>query len=49
MNDHSSSVPLLPHHRLIAFEVAKQMLMAVRSAHIRDAKLRDEAPSGLCR
>ena len=45
MNDARSSVPhpLLPHHRLIAFEVAKQLLLAVRDAHIRDAKLRDEA------
>ena len=43
MNETSSATPLLPHHRLIAFEVAKQMLMAVRGAHIRDAKLRDEA------
>src|SRR5579871_2641364 len=39
----SSAVPLLPYHRLIAFEVAKQLLLAVREAHIRDAKLRDEA------
>jgi len=45
MNDNAlhAAQPLLPHHRLIAFEVAKQMLMAVRGAHIRDAKLRDEA------
>ena len=39
----SSKVVLLPHHRLIAFEVSKQLLLAVREAHIRDAKLRDEA------
>jgi four helix bundle protein len=26
-----------------AFEVAKELLLAVRGAHIRDAKLRDEA------
>jgi four helix bundle protein len=38
-----SLLPLLPHHRLIAFEVAKQLVLAVRAAHIRDAKLRDEA------
>jgi four helix bundle protein len=44
MNDSLSSVsPILPHHRLIAFQVAKQLLLAVRDAHIRDAKLRDEA------
>jgi four helix bundle protein len=43
MNDALHAVPVLPHHRLIAFEVAKQLLMAVRGAHIRDAKLRDEA------
>ena len=35
--------PILPHHRLIAFEVAKELLIAVRGAHVRDAKLRDEA------
>ena len=39
----SSPGPILPHHRLIAFEVAKELLIAVRGAHIRDAKLRDEA------
>ncbi len=35
--------PVLPHHRLIAFSVAKELLLAVRDCHIRDAKLRDEA------
>jgi len=34
---------LLPHHKLIAYDVAKQLLVAVRDARIRDAKLRDEA------
>jgi len=44
MNDtKSSAVPILPPHRLIAFEVAKELLFAVRNAHLRDAKLRDEA------
>jgi four helix bundle protein len=43
MNDALHAVPVLPHHRLIAFEVAKQLLLAVRDSHIRDAKLRDEA------
>ncbi len=39
----SPAAPILPHHRIIAFQVAKQLLLAVRDAHIRDAKLRDEA------
>ena len=33
----------LPCHKLIAYEVAKELLLAVRDANIRDAKLRDEA------
>ena len=33
----------LPHHKLIAFEVAKELLVAVREAHVRDATLRDQA------
>ena len=41
MND--DSLPVLPHHKLIAFGVAKDLLVAVRAAEIRDAKLRDEA------
>ena len=41
MND--ESLPVLPHHKLIAFGVAKDLLVAVRAAGIRDAKLRDEA------
>jgi four helix bundle protein len=43
MTETLSSHPILPHHRLIAFGVAKDLLFAVRAAHIRDAKLRDEA------
>ncbi len=39
MND----TPLLPHHKLIAYGVACELLVAVRGAGIRDAKLRDEA------
>ncbi len=35
--------PLLPHHKLIAYGVARDLLLAVRAADIRDAKLRDEA------
>ncbi len=34
---------LLPHHKLIAYGVACELLLAVRSANVRDAKLRDEA------
>ncbi len=35
--------PLLPHHKLVAYGVARDLLLAVRAAGIRDAKLRDEA------
>ena len=35
--------PLLPHHKLIAYGVAVELLLAVKAAHIRDTKLRDEA------
>src|SRR5882757_9663476 len=34
---------LLPHHKLIAYGVAVELLLAVKAANIRDAKLRDEA------
>ena len=33
----------LPHHRLMAYEIALQLLDAVRAATIRDAYLRDHA------
>jgi four helix bundle protein len=41
MNDNPN--PLLPHHKLIAYGVALELLLAVRAAGVRDAKLRDEA------
>jgi hypothetical protein len=39
-NTHGTS---LPHHRLLAYHKALELLAAVRAAQIRDAKLRDEA------
>src|SRR5262245_30773507 len=33
----------LPHHRLIAFGVAKELLLAITQANITDAELRDQA------
>ena len=33
----------LPHHRLIAYGVAIELLKAVRAAKVRDAGLRDQA------
>jgi len=38
-----NNTPSLPHHRLHAFGVACELLLAVRDARIRDTKLRDEA------
>ena len=35
--------PQLPHHRLVAYRVAVEFLLAIKAAGIRDAKLRDEA------
>ncbi len=35
--------PVLPHHKLIAWSVARSLLLAVLACRIRDAKLRDEA------
>src|SRR5208283_1801642 len=35
--------PLLPHQKLHAFQVAKDLLIAVRDAGISDAHLRDQA------
>ena len=33
----------LPHHKLIAYGVAKELFVAVREAHVKDAGLRDQA------
>jgi len=38
-----TEMPKLPHHKLIAFGVARDLLLAVRAAQVRDAKLLDEA------
>jgi four helix bundle protein len=35
--------PILPHHKLIAYGVARELLLAVLACRVRDAKLRDEA------
>jgi len=35
--------PTLPHHRLVAYQVAVELLLVVKAAEIRDNKLRDEA------
>ena len=47
MNDtnltHVKPSPVLPHHKLLAYGVAKELLVAVLRCSIRDAKLRDEA------
>ncbi|HEX7603856.1 MAG TPA: four helix bundle protein [Polyangiaceae bacterium] len=34
---------LLPHHKLIAYQVAVELLLAVKAANIRDPKLLDQA------
>lgn len=39
----SAGLVSLPHHRLIAYSVALELLAAVRSASLRDATLRDQA------
>jgi four helix bundle protein len=42
---------LLPHHRLVAFGVALELMDAVMAANITDGKLRDEAhraAKGMC-
>jgi four helix bundle protein len=39
----SSSSPVLPHHRLVAYSVARDFLVADLACRIRDPKLRDEA------
>ena len=47
MNDirviHSAVQPVLPHHKLLAYGVARELLVAVVGCRIRDPKLRDQA------
>jgi four helix bundle protein len=44
MNDQPKPrAPLLPHDKLVAYTVSVELLLAVKAANIRDAKLRDEA------
>jgi len=46
-----SSSSVLPHHRLVVYRKALELLAAVRAAQIADAKLRDEAlraAKGVC-
>jgi four helix bundle protein len=38
-----SEMPKLPHHKLIAYGFARDLLLAVRAAQVRDPKLKDEA------
>jgi len=40
---HHSLGSVLPHHRLLVYKKALELLAAIRAAQIRDAKLRDEA------
>jgi four helix bundle protein len=40
---HTLDRPTLPHHKLVAFGVAKELLIAVRDSAIRDVHLRDQA------
>ena len=42
-NQLDANDPVLPHHRLRVYGIAVEMLVCLRDAGIRDAKLRDEA------
>ena len=42
-NTKTSGLPLLPSHKFIAYRVSLELLVAVRAAKIRDAKLADQA------
>ncbi len=43
MTQHPKPNAVLPHHRLVAYGVAVELLQAVRAARIRDARLREQA------
>ena len=38
-----TTLPRLPHHKLVAYSVARDLVVAVRAASIRGANLRDQA------
>ena len=42
MTDQNTTTRSLPHHRLLAYQAAVALLLAVKAANIRDAKLRDQ-------
>jgi len=42
-NRNTPLVTQLPHHKLLAYGVAVELLQAVKAANVRDSKLRDEA------
>ena len=42
MNHHHPSSPL-PHHNLVAYRVAVELLLSVRDARLRDVGLREQA------
>jgi four helix bundle protein len=42
-DSNTSSRPQLPHHKLLAYGAAVELLQAVKAANIRDATLRDQA------
>ncbi len=42
-NPNDTRAAALPHHKLVAYQVALEFLSAVRAAAIRDADLRDQA------
>ena len=43
MTETSKPRALLPHHRLLAYGAAVELLVAVKGANVRDATLRDQA------
>lgn len=43
MTAQNTTTRSLPHHKLLAYRAAVELLLAVKDAKIRDAKLRDEA------
>src|SRR5262249_26522591 len=42
-NDNTTTRSSLPHHKLLAYGAAVELLVPVKAANLKDAKLRDEA------